>query len=57
MMAQAHNEYHHTSQEQAQAEQNTYQKPKTSLFLKNATDIQGGATNILESQSSGYLTS
>ncbi len=34
-----------------------YQKPKTSLFLEKATNIQSGATVILESQGSGYLSS
>jgi len=34
-----------------------YQKPRTSLFLVKATDIHGGATQILESQGDGYLTS
>ena len=34
-----------------------YQKPKTSLFLETATDIQSGAIHVLESQGNGYLTS
>ena len=34
-----------------------YQKPKTSLFLEKATDIQSGIDAILESQGGGYLTS
>jgi hypothetical protein len=35
-----------------------YQKPKTSLFLEKATDIQsGGAIHVAESQGNGYLTS
>ncbi len=34
-----------------------YQKPKTSLFLDDATLIQGGGPNPLESQGGGYLNS
>jgi hypothetical protein len=34
-----------------------YQKPKTSLFLLKADEIQSGAAQVLESQGAGYLTS
>ncbi|MCH9755579.1 MAG: hypothetical protein K0U37_00100 [Gammaproteobacteria bacterium] len=36
----------------------TYQKPKTTLFLKDASLIKGGDGEVLESQSGdGYLSS
>jgi len=34
-----------------------YQKPKTSLFLLKADEIQSGAAQVLESQGAGYLNS
>lgn len=34
-----------------------YQKPKTSLFLMKADEIQSGAAQVLESSGGGYLTS
>jgi len=34
-----------------------YQKPKTSLFLLKADEIQSGASQVLESQGAGYLNS
>ncbi|MCR9192011.1 MAG: hypothetical protein NXI01_05055 [Gammaproteobacteria bacterium] len=34
-----------------------YQKPKTSVFLKDVTHILGGGSRVLEGQGDGYLTS
>ena len=45
------------NQEAYSTEPLCYQKPKTTLFLEKATDVQGGVSKVLESQGSGYLTS